>query len=91
MPFFRKHFTIEDETSTMNLTTGNATDYFNENFDRHIFKLTDLETLQKNDEFKVALSEAMFLRNIVISVYRDALTRIKILNEAIDKELKDNF
>jgi hypothetical protein len=87
LPFFQKNFRVINSKSTFNLAIGNSSDYFNDNYKRNKLYPKNIDRLKENDEFKVALSEVIFLRRILISVYEEVLSRIKELEREINKEL----
>lgn len=91
LPFFQKHFSVDKEFRNISLSSNNSTDYFNEDYKRTSFYPKNIELLKSDDEFKVTLSEVIYLRSITISVYEEALKRIKELSNEINIELKNNF
>jgi hypothetical protein len=91
LPFFQKHFSVDKEFRSISLSSYNSTDYFNDYYKRTSFYPKNIELLKSDDEFKVTLSEVIYLRSIIISVYEEALKRIKDLSNEINIELKNNF
>ncbi|TVZ60310.1 hypothetical protein NA63_2862 [Flavobacteriaceae bacterium MAR_2010_105] len=91
LPFFQKHFSVDKEFKSLSLSSNNSTDYFNEDYKRTSLFPRNIELLKSDDEFKVTLSEVIYLRSITISVYQEALKRIKELSNEINMELNNNF
>lgn len=88
LPFFQKYFYVDPKAKDLNSYSTNSTDYIDANYERNKLIPKNIEFLKKDEEFKVVLSEVIFLRKSLISIYEDALKRINNLNVEIDTELK---
>jgi hypothetical protein len=84
--FFRKHFTVIPKKTKIKLGSGINT--WQQEFDRYNFAIKNVETLKKDEEFKILLAESLFINSVKISFYQQFFEKIESLNKKIDNELK---
>jgi hypothetical protein len=47
-----------------------------------------VETLNKDEEFKILLAESLFINSVKVSFYKQLFEKIEGLNKSIDSELR---
>lgn len=87
LPYYKKHFYRNDKKIKFEQRAHGSKDYFDYEYDRNLLQPIDINSMQKDNEFSVELSEVIFLRSALLSAYDEAISRINILNTDIEKEL----
>ncbi|MGS2727895.1 DUF6090 family protein [Psychroserpens sp. BH13MA-6] len=83
--FFRKHFKVIDKKVRMDLSDEEA---WKQEWDRYNFAVKDIESLRKDEEFKILLAESLFVNRILVDYYLQLFKKIEDLNKSIDNELR---
>ena len=84
--YFRKHFTVIDKITKTKLGSGINT--WKQEFKRYNFKIKNVDSMKKDEEYKITLAESIHINGLKISFYQQFLEKIEALNKAIDSELK---
>lgn len=88
LPYFLKYCRLEPTDDKMFIENPNDQDYFNPDFAKQPIEMVDYEGAKADEAFKIILSESAFFRQVKLDFYIDMVARIKELNKAINKELK---
>jgi hypothetical protein len=84
--FFKKHFKVIDKKTKINV--GSGIDTWKQEFDRYNFAIKNVDTLKKDEEFKILLAESLFINSIKISFYQQLFEKIESLNKSLDSEIR---
>ena len=84
--FFRKHFTVINKKTLNDL--GSEEDVWNQEFERYNFAIKHVDTLKKDEEFKLVLAESILINSLKVSFYQQLLEKIEKLAKSIDSELE---
>jgi len=84
--FFKKHFTVVDKKTKIKV--GSGIDTWKQDFERYNFAIRNVDSLRKDEGFKVVLAESLFINSIKISFYQQLFERIEGLSASIDSELE---
>ncbi|PQJ82518.1 DUF6090 family protein [Polaribacter glomeratus] len=87
LPYYKKYFKTNGSVAEFDQEAYGNEEFYNDRFYRNVLQPIDVHLLQNDREFAIELSEAIFLRSALISMYDNALTRIKTLHRDIDIEL----
>ena len=83
--YFKKHFKVVNNRTKIQLSDKDA---WAQEFDRYNFAIKNVETLKKDEGFKVVLAESTFITKSKISFYQQLFEKMEELNKSIDDELK---
>ena len=83
--YFKKHFKVIDKRTNLQLSAENA---WKQEFNRYNFAIKNVDTLKKDEEFKLVLAESEFITSTKITFYHQLLETIEELNKSINNELK---
>jgi hypothetical protein len=86
-PYFKKHFTLADKKSSIHLKSDMPQDTWNQDFERYNFSIKNLDLLKADEEFRIVLSESLFIGSVKIDFYNQILEKIEELNNEIKDEL----
>lgn len=85
--YFRKHFTVIPRKTKVNIGSAGL-DTWQQDFERYNFAIKNLDTLKKDEEFKILLAESLFINSVKVSFYQQLFEKIEGLNKSIDSELR---
>lgn len=87
LPYYTKHFKRTGIITNFVQNAGGNKEFYDYKYDRNALKPVDINVIQNDREFAVALSEVIFLRSALLSMYDEAHSRIKTLHDDIETEL----
>lgn len=90
LPFFQKYFKIKNEAPIEKKEAYNSNEVFEFQILRRGVDPINFEELRSNEEFKIILSETIFYRTILLSIYRETLSKIRKLIYEINIEIDSN-
>jgi hypothetical protein len=84
-PYFIKHFNVDDADQFFQSESTSA--FYSPESNRKNLILKDLAALRNDEEFKIILSESMFLTALKLDLYENYLIRLNKLRSVIQNEL----
>lgn len=90
LPYYKKHFFIDGNTVEFEQSAQGNKQYLDYTYDRRSLRPIDMDKMRKDRAFAVELSEIIFFRTALLSLYDDIFDRIESLNRDIDLELSKN-
>lgn len=87
LPYYKKHFNRNGKIAEFEQAADGNKEFYDDKFDRNVLEPVDIDIIQNDREFAIELSEVIFLRSAIISMYDNALTRIRNLHKDIEIEL----
>jgi type II secretory pathway pseudopilin PulG len=87
LPYFKKYFIPSGEKIKIRQSANESKEFYDYTYNRNSLKPFDISAMQNDREFVVELSEIIFLRSVMISLYDEAFYRIKALDKDIEIEL----
>ncbi|MEQ8241204.1 MAG: hypothetical protein RIA69_18460 [Cyclobacteriaceae bacterium] len=85
-PYFMKHFNVDDSDQLFISESSKA--FYSPESNRKNLVLKDLADLRKDEQFKVSLSECMFLTVLKLDLYEEYSIRLNKLRTAIKSQLE---
>jgi hypothetical protein len=86
-PYFKKHFNVIDKKSAIQLKSDSPEDTWKQEFERYDFSIRNMDLLKADEEFRIVLSESIFIGTVKIDFYNQILNKIEELNSNIKEEL----